>query len=271
VAVLLLLALNEEDLMDRIDTTVPHSARIWNYWLGGKDNYAVDRAAGDAYRKIYPGIVDIARAARVFHTRAVRHLVREEGIRQFLDVGTGLPAADNTHQVAQREAEECRIVYVDNDPVVLAHAEALLTGTPPGVTDYIESDVHDTETILRKADATLDRSRPVALMLMGIMGHIDDDVEAMRVVHDLLDGLPPGSFLVLRDSTDTDEEFAKAQEYYNSTGAVPYKLRGIGDIARFFDGLELVEPGIVSPLEWRPEEDVAGPHVEMACAVGRKA
>src|SRR5215475_12689327 len=161
-----------------MDTSVPHSARIWNYWLGGKDNYAVDRAAGDAYIKVYPGIVDVARAGRAFLARAVRYLAAEAGIRQFLDVGTGLPTADNTHQIAQRAAPESRIVYVDNDPLVLAHARALLTSTPEGATDYIDADAREPEAILARAAATLDLGKPVALMLIGILGHVADDDQA---------------------------------------------------------------------------------------------
>src|SRR5947209_10872780 len=163
-----------------IDTAVPHSARIWNYWLGGKDNYAVDREAGDQFSAIYPGIVDIARADRAFLGRVVRYLAGEAGIRQFLDVGTGLPTADNTHQVAQRVAPESRIVYVDNDPLVLAHARALLTSAPGGVTSYIESDVRNTGEILGEAARTLDFGQPVALMMLGIMGQLPDSAEIGR-------------------------------------------------------------------------------------------
>src|SRR5438876_8267911 len=173
-----------------IDTSVPHSARIWNYWLGGKDNYAVDRAAGDAYVEVFPGIVDVARAGRAFLARAVRYLALEAGIRQFLDVGTGLPTADNTHQIAQRAAPESRIVYVDNDPLILAHARALLTSTPEGATDYIDADLHDPETILREAARTLDFTKPVALMLMGILGHVKDDDEVRSIIKRLMDALP---------------------------------------------------------------------------------
>src|SRR6266480_5993259 len=147
-----------------IDTTVPHSARIWNYWLGGKDNYEVDREAGDQYVEVYPGIVDIARAGRAFLARAVRYLALEAGIRQFLDVGTGLPTVDNTHELAQRAAPDSQIVYVDNDPLVLAHARALLTSTPEGSTDYVDADMHDPAAILARAAASLDLDQPVALI-----------------------------------------------------------------------------------------------------------
>jgi hypothetical protein len=180
-----------------IDTTVPHSARIWNYWLGGKDNYAVDREAGDQYVKVFPGIVDVARAGRAFLARAVRYLTLEAGIRQFLDVGTGLPTVDNTHELAQRAAPASRIVYVDNDPLVLAHARALLTSTPEGVTDYIDADMRDPGAVLARAASTLDLGQPVGLMIMGVMGHIPDDDEAQSIVQRLLAGLPSGSYLAL--------------------------------------------------------------------------
>ena len=255
-----------------LDTTVPHSARIWNYWLGGKDNYAVDRAAGDAYVKVYPGIVDIARVGRAFLRRAVRYLTLEAGIRQFLDVGTGLPTVDNTHEIAQRAAPESRIVYVDNDPLVLAHARALLTSTPEGATDYIDADMRDPEAILAHAAVSLDFGQPVALMLMGVMGHVSDDDEAQSIVQRLLAGLPSGSFLALYDSLDVSEELKEAQQGYDDTGAIPYKLRRAEQIARFFDGLELVEPGVVSATRWRPETTQFGhgPDVPTLAGVGRK-
>jgi hypothetical protein len=255
-----------------IDTTVPHSARIWNYWLGGKDNYAVDRAAGDEYVKVYPGIVDIARAGRAFLARAVRYLTLEAGVRQFLDVGTGLPTVDNTHQIAQRAAPESRIVYVDNDPLVLAHARALLTSTPEGATDYIDADMHAPEAILARAAASLDFSQPIALMVMGVMGHISDDDEAQSIVHRLMAGLPSGSFLALYESTDTSEDLNVAQQGYDDTGAIPYKLRRIEQIMGFFDGLELVEPGVVLVTTWRPEAAQPGdaPDVPTFAGVGRK-
>jgi hypothetical protein len=258
-----------------IDTTVPHSARIWNYWLGGKDNYPVDRAAGDQYREVFPEIVDVARASRQFLTRAVRYLAGEAQVRQFLDIGTGLPTADNTHQVAQRVDPACRIVYVDNDPLVLTHARALLTSTPQGATDYIDADLRDPDKILEAAARTLDFSRPIALMLMGILGHIGDYDEARLIVKRLLDALPPGSYLALNDGTDViSKAFAEAQQRYNESGAVPYQLRSPEQIAGFFDGLELVEPGVVSVPRWRPdvaEADVGPPaEVDAFGGVGRK-
>jgi O-methyltransferase involved in polyketide biosynthesis len=254
-----------------IDASVPHSARIWNYWLGGKDNYPVDREAGDQYREAFPEIVGVARASRAFLTRAVRWLAGEAGVRQFLDIGTGLPAADNTHEVAQRVAPEARVVYVDNDPVVLAHARALLTSTQ-GVTAYVDADLHDPDTILDAAARTLDFSQPVALMLMGILGHFDYD-EARSIVKRLLDPLPSGSYLTLNDGTNIiSEKFVQAQEIYNRSGAVPYHLRSPEQIAGFFEGLELVEPGLVSVPRWRPDRADGGLPEELDAfgAGGRK-
>jgi len=242
-----------ETEVPEINTSVPQSARIWNYWLGGKDNYPVDRAAGDQYIALFPGVTDIARASRGFLTRAVTYLAGDVGIRQFLDIGTGLPTADNTHQVAQRIAPEARIVYVDNDPLVLAHARALLTSTPEGVTSYIHADLRDPDAILAEAATTLDFSQPVALMLMGIMGHVADYQAARSIVRRLLDGLPSGSYFALNDGTNViSQQFVAAQEGYNQSGAVPYVLRSPEQIAGFFEGLELVEPGVVSVPRWRP-------------------
>jgi len=260
--------------MDRIDTSVPHSARIWNYWLGGKDNYPVDRAAGDQYKETFPGVVDVARASRLFLTRSVRYLAGEAGVRQFLDVGTGLPTVDNTHEVAQRVAPDARIVYVDNDPLVLVHARALLTSTHEGATDYVEADLHDPESILKAAAKTLDLSQPVGLILSGIMGHVPDGDEARSIVRALLGPLPSGSYLSLNDGTSVvaGEAVEEAQDEYNEGGAVPYQLRSPEEIGRFFEGLELVEPGLVSCPLWRPEssrgEDPKP--VDAFGAVGRK-
>jgi hypothetical protein len=261
----------ERTLPPEIDGSVPNSARIWNYWLGGKDNYPVDRLAGDEYRALYPEIVQVARASRQFLTRAVRFLAGEAGVRQFLDVGTGLPTVENTHEVAQQVAPDARIVYVDNDPVVLAHARALLTSTK-GVTAYVDADVRDPERILRLAARTLDVGQPVGLMLLGILGHVADDAEARSIVRRLLDGLPPGSYLTICDGTnDTSQAGVEAQRRYNQSGAVPYRLRSSGQIAEFFDGLELVEPGVVSCPRWRPDPgDAVAAELDQVAGVGRK-
>ncbi|QTU43923.1 SAM-dependent methyltransferase [Streptomyces scabiei] len=248
----------ETDAIAMIDTTVPHSARIWNYWLGGKDNYPVDHAAGDAFRAVFPGITDLARDSRAFLRRTVAHLTAEAGIRQFLDIGTGLPTADNTHEIAQRVAPEARIVYVDNDPLVLTHARALLTSTPEGVTDYIDSDLRDPHTVLREAARTLDLSQPVGLTMMQVSGHIVDYDEARSVVGALMAALPPGSHLAFNDSVDTHEANAEATRRYNESGAAPYRLRSPAELAGFFEGLELLAPGVVPLNDWRPDAAEAG-------------
>ena len=236
-----------------IDASVPNSARIWNYWLGGKDHYPVDRRAGDAYRAIYPEIVDVARASRQFLARAVRYLAGEAQVRQFLDIGTGLPTFNNTHDVAQRVAPDTRVVYVDNDPVVLAHARALRTSTR-AVTAYVDADLRDPATILAAAARTLDFTRPIGLILRGILGHIDDDDEARSIVRRLLGALPAGSYLTICDGTnDLSEAGVEAQRRYNESGAMPYRLRSAQQIADFFEGTELVEPGVVSCPLWRPD------------------
>jgi hypothetical protein len=243
----------ERDLTAGIDTSVPHSARIWNYWLGGKDNFPIDREVGDRYREINPGIIKTAQESRYFISRAVRYLAAEAGIRQFLDVGTGLPTVDNTHEVAQRVDPGCRIVYVDNDPLVLSYARALLTSTPEGATAYIDADAHDPQKILVEAFHTLDPDRPIGLMLMGLLGHIADDDAARSIVRQLLDGLPSGSYLAIYDGVDTKESSRRALQHYKQSGAVAYNLRTPEQIAGFFEGLEMIDPGVVQIQQWRPD------------------
>jgi trans-aconitate methyltransferase len=244
----------------KIDTSVPHSARIWNYWLGGKDNYPVDEQAGDAYSAVFPGIVTVARSSRAFLRRNITHLVTEAGIGQFLDVGTGLPTGDNTHEVAQRLDPRSRIVYVDHDPMVLAHARALLTSTPEGATAYVDADLSDPDRILAAAAETLDLTRPTALILSNILGHVADYEQARAIVTRLVEGLPSGSYLSINDgSRGTDAAYEQAQDAYNETGAVPYFLRPVDQITAFFDGLELLAPGVVSVPLWRPDADSSAP------------
>jgi len=258
----------------KIDTTAPHSARIWNYWLGGKDHYPVDREVGDQFAAIFPDIIAVARASRAFNARSVWYLAGEAGIRQFLDIGTGLPSANNTHEVAQRVAPESRIVYVDNDPLVLTHAEALLTSTREGACQYLDADLREPDLILKAAAQTLDFSQPVALMLNNILGHIPDDAMAYAIVSRLVDGLCSGSYLAVNDGTNVirGKEFEKAIQVWNQASSVPYRLRSIEQIARFFDGLELVEPGVVSVPRWRPEANPFGVPAELDefGGVGRK-
>lgn len=242
-----------------LDITVPVSARIWNYWMGGKDWYQVDKRAGDEFAELYPGIRDMARAARLFLGRVVGHLAGQAGVRQFLDIGTGLPSNENTHEVAQRTAPGCRVVYVDNDPLVMVHARALLTGATPEVTDYIDGNLNDPAGIIAAARAKLDFTRPVAILLMGIIGHIgdpgkDEDKLAVSVVDYLKAELPPGGYLALRDATDTVPGHAEALRTYEQTGAVPYRLRSPRQITRFFAGLDPVQPGVVPIQRWRPDQ-----------------
>jgi O-methyltransferase involved in polyketide biosynthesis len=236
-----------------LDETRPHSARIWNYWLGGKDNFAIDRQVGEQVMKMLPSIVEQARADRAFLGRAVSYLAGEAGIRQFLDIGTGLPTAENTHEVAQRLAPEAKIVYVDNDPLVLVHARALLTSAPEGVTDYIEADLGEPDRILREAERTLDFTQPVALMLVGVLHHLTDEENAYDIVERLKARLAPGSYLVINHATNavygaaSDEGVA----HWNQFGKPLITLRSPEDITRFFAGFELLPPGVVSCSRWR--------------------
>ncbi|MER5344391.1 MULTISPECIES: SAM-dependent methyltransferase [Streptomyces] len=263
-----------EGVLSRIITTRPHTARIWNYWLGGGDYYEVDRAAGERIRQLHPGIGDYARADRLFLGRAVRHLVTACGIRQFLDIGTGLPTADNTHEVAQRLAPDARIVYVDNDPLVLAHARALLTSTPEGRTDHLDEDLRNVDAILERAARTLDLSEPVGLMLLGVVIFIDDDAEAYDIVRRLLEGLPSGSHLVLSHTITSPamSDVDAAVSYWNQHGTPCITQRTPEAVARFFDGLDLLEPGVVSCSRWRPQPTDGDESAEVAMfgGVGRK-
>jgi hypothetical protein len=256
-----------------IDTSVPHSARVWNYWLGGKDNFAPDRALGDQIAQFFPDIIDIARESRLFLTRAVRYLA-EQGIQQFLDIGTGLPTADNTHEVAQRINPYARIVYVDNDPLVLAHARALLNGSPEGSTDYLDADVHDPDTVLRGAEKILDFGEPIGLMMLGILGNVVDYDEARSILDRLVSVLPPGSYVVVNDGTNVISTEARDEATRVSIEAgTPYIARHPDEIAGFFQGLELVEPGVVSSSRWRPDAPVDAPtpaEVDVFCGVARK-
>jgi len=266
-----------------IDVTVPHAARVWNYWLGGKDNYAVDRKIGDEILAVFPAQAAIARQSRAFLTRAVSYLASEAGIRQFLDIGTGLPTANNTHQVAQRLAPESRIVYVDNDPLVLAHARALLTSTPEGACDYIDADLHGPDTIIAEAARTLDFTKPIAMILLGILGYVPDKDDPASIVARLMSRVPAGSYLVINDGTNVfhgrseddsiaDSPRARTVALYAKTGAIPYHLRTPEKIEGFFAGLELVDPGVVPVSLWRSATTPFGPpaEVDSFCGVGRK-
>ncbi|MGH3775642.1 MAG: SAM-dependent methyltransferase [Pseudonocardiaceae bacterium] len=257
-----------------LNTTVTHSARFWNYLLGGKDNYAVDREVAEQILVLIPSLRDTVRAERGFLVRAVRHLAGDVGIRQFLDIGTGLPTASNTHEVAQAAAPESRIVYVDNDPLIMTHARALLTSTSEGATDYVQADLREPDTVLQEAARTLDFTRPVALMLLGILNFITDNDEAHAIVNRLLAALPSGSYLVISHPTfEIDGEAMKeAMQLWNRSGAAPIVARSRQQLIRFFDSLELLEPGLVSCSLWRPDPIELGVPVEVFhfSGVGRK-
>jgi len=260
---------------DNLRSDVPHTARIWNYWLGGKDNFAADRQVGDTVREIFPVVIELAQADRKFLGRAVRYLTREAGIRQFLDIGTGLPTQDNTHEVAQAEAPDTRIVYVDNDPLVLAHARALLTSSPEGATDYIHADLHDPDSILAGARSTLDLTQPVAIMLLGVMHFISDDDKLQEIIDRLLAAVPSGSYVAVANTTTAvnGDVTAEAVRVWNLDAQPKLKLRTPERIAQYFDGLELVEPGWVSCSRWRVEPDADGNlpvEVDQWCGVVRK-
>jgi hypothetical protein len=237
------------------DTSVAHVARVYNYWLGGKDNFAADRAAAQQAMAAFPDIVHSARANRAFLRRAVTYLAGMAGIRQFLDIGTGIPSANNTHEVAQSVAADCRIVYVDNDPVVLAHARALLTSTPEGATDYIDADLRNADQILAKAAETLDLSEPVAVMLMAILQHLGDDHDPYGVVARLMAAVPSGSYLALSHPAKDIHaaEMAEMANRLNQTMAEKVTFRSQSEVAPFFTGLELMEPGMTNVPDWRPE------------------
>ena len=239
------------------DTSVAHVARVYDYWLGGKDNFAVDRAAGDQAIAAYPHIVLSVRANRAFLARAVRYLAKEAGIRQFLDIGTGIPAANNTHEVAQAEAPDTRVVYVDNDPTVLAHARALLTSGPAGVTDYIDADLRDTDKILQAAARTLDFSQPIAIMLMAIVHLIGDEDDPYGIVAKLVDAVPSGSYLAMSHiASDMTPAISDAGTRVSQFIRQEQTYRSHAEVLRFFDGLELVDPGLTRIQEWRPNSEL---------------
>lgn len=239
-----------------IDTSVAHPARVYDYWLGGKDNFAADRALGDAIRAAVPTIQVMARANRMFLGRAVRYLAAEAGIRQFLDIGTGIPTAGNTHEVAQEVAPDARVVYVDNDPIVLAHARALMTSHHAGATAFIEADIRDPQGILADPALaeTLDLSRPVALMLVAVLMYFRDEDDPQGIVSALVDALPSGSYLTVTHPTaDFDAEAMAGAVAAAEHGGITLVPRSRAQTEAFFRGLDLVEPGVVPVLAWRPD------------------
>src|SRR6516165_3269739 len=230
----------------------PHAARVYDFYLGGKDHFAADRETGQALMRVVPTIRAAARENRAFLGRAVRFLVAEAGIRQFLDIGTGLPSANNVHEVAQGLVPSCRVVYVDNDPIVLAHARALLTSSPEGRTAYIQADLRDPET-----RQTLDFTQPIGLMLVAVLHFVPDAEQPRRIVDTLLGALPSGSYLVASHATPefyADRGEAAARIYHER--GIPFQFRVADELSELaFRGLEMVEPGVVSVCEWRPDGD----------------
>jgi O-methyltransferase involved in polyketide biosynthesis len=244
--------------MPDFDTSVPHVARVYDYWLGGKDNFAADREMGERTLAAYPNLVFSVRANRAFLARTVRFLAAEVGIRQFLDIGTGIPTANNTHEVAQRVAPECRIVYVDNDPIVLSHAKALLKSSPEGACAYIDADLRDPDTILAGAAKTLDFGQPVAVMLIAVMHFVGDDAQASAIINQLMAACVPGSYVAMSHAaSDIDaEQMAEMIRRLNETTAEKTTLRDRAGVTRLFAGLELVEPGVIRAAEWRPDNEL---------------
>ncbi|MFI0515053.1 SAM-dependent methyltransferase [Streptomyces sp. WSLK1-5] len=240
----------------RIDTSRPHPARVYDWWLGGKDNYPVDEALARRILEVDGTVLRGARANRRFMTRAVR-TAAEAGIRQFLDIGTGIPTEPNLHQVAQGVAPEAKVVYADNDPIVLRHAQALLHGSAEGATDYVEADVRDLDTLLGRARESLDFSQPVALSLVAITHYLDDEVYGL--VQRYVDALAAGSYVILSQVTPdlSPAAIEKAAEQFRRSGT-PFFPRSLAEFSRFFDGLELLGPGVIPVSGWRPApEDVA--------------
>jgi hypothetical protein len=256
------------------DTGVAHQARIYDYLLGGKDNFAADRAVAEATLKVNPDLAPSAYANRAFLGRAIRFLAAEAGIRQFLDIGTGIPTAGNTHQVAQAVAPESRVVYVDYDPIVLAHARALLTSHEAGATEYIDSDLRDTQTILDQAAKLLDFSKPVAVTLVSILHAIPDSDDPYAIVARLLEAVPSGSYLAISHmgwDLMAAETLREMDEVWKRSSQQQYTPRRRDQVAHFFDGTELVEPGLVRVEEWRPEPGTGvARKTIMWSAVGRK-
>jgi hypothetical protein len=260
-----------------LDVSTAHQARVWNYWLGGRDYFAADRAAGEQISQEFPHLAQTARAERAFLVRAVRFLAGPARIRQFLDIGAGLPAGGNTHEIAQRIAPDTGIVYADNDPAVLVHARALLqtpmlASTPEGTVSYVDADLRDVTAVLAGLARTLDLERPVALIMLGVLGHLDDQGAARSITSQLMDALPSGSYLAIADGVADPGPVSEAQRRYNDAAPVPYHLRRPDELASFFDGLDLIEPGVVPCPRWKPDASGHGASEESHayCGVARK-
>jgi hypothetical protein len=248
------------ELPPGFDISVAHPARVYDYWLGGKDHFEADRIAAEEVIAVRPTITRDIRANRAFLGRAVRFLAGEAGIRQFLDIGTGIPSANNTHEVAQDVAPESRIVYVDNDPIVLAHARALLTSTPQGACAYLDADLKDTGKILQEAARTLDFSEPVAVLFVGVLHLVSDEEDAHGIVAEMTGATVPGSYLTLtQPAKDINaDEVAAGARRYNQRVTVPQTRRSYAETLAFFEGMEVVPPGLVQCHRWRPDPGAAG-------------
>jgi hypothetical protein len=257
-----------------LDTSVPHPARVYAYWLGGKDNFAADRDAAEEVMRLRPQVVASARANRQFLARVVRYLAADCGIRQFLDVGTGLPAQDgtNTHEVAQRAAPDSKVVYCDNDPLVLTHARAHLTSTPPGTCEYVDADLLEPETILAQAGQTLDFTQPAAILLLAVLHFVPDAAGPADVVATLASALAPGSYVVISHLTGdfAPEQIAAATSAYNDLAPAPVTARTHAQVTALFGRLPLLAPGVVPVTEWRPEVgDPFGQPADLHAGVAR--
>jgi len=249
-------AMSSDDALSKVDSSVAHPARRYDYWLGGKDNFAADRESGDAIAAAFPAIRTAVQENRGFLRRAVTYLTKEVGVRQFLDIGTGLPTANNTHEVAQAVDPSARIVYVDNDPIVLAHAVELLSTTRPGSTNFMEADLRDPEPILSRARQTLDFGQPIAVMMLGVLHLVRDEEDPWGLVERWMAAVPVGSYLVIsHPALEINPGQEEAQRRYNERVSTPQRLRTRADVARFFTNLELVEPGLVQVHQWRPDHE----------------
>ncbi|MEU5764174.1 SAM-dependent methyltransferase [Nocardia sp. NPDC047648] len=265
--------MSDNDSFVLVRTDIPHSARIWNYWTGGKDYYEIDRIVGDRCIEINPDITTMAVQSRQFLIRTVRYLAAERGVRQFLDIGCGLPTMLNTHEVAEAVAPEARVIYVDNDPLVLTHARALMySTTAEGVVTYIDSDFRDPERIIAEAKNVLNFREPIAVMFMGVLGLVEDYDEVRRIVDTLMAAAPSGSFLLMWHGTDDSRRYVDMCHAYASHGGVPFIPRLRSQVEAVFDSLEMVEPGFVSITQWHaPEAEVGEARPVSACgAVARK-
>jgi SAM-dependent methyltransferase len=245
------------DMVERLNLSVPHSARVYDYFLGGKTNFAPDRAVAEHLLEAFPGFRTAAQSNRMWMHRAARY-VAEQGITQFLDIGTGIPTSPNLHEVVQEVVPQARVVYADNDPIVLAHSRALLVSSSRGRTAYLEADITDPQAILDSAEVrdVLDLTKPVALSIVGVFHYLSDETKPYELLQQLVDALAPGSYLIFSHCTPdfAPEMWEQAIQVYKADGG-DAQVRSREEIERFFTGLELVEPGIEVPYRWHPDAE----------------